>query len=233
VVLLVGHDMRRLAGYRKVKELIDAGTIGDPIQVESNFSHSLGFELTPDKFRWRGDDSGCPAGSLMTMGIHHVDTLSYFFGPIKSAFAYFNKLYIPAEVEDVYATIFEFESGALGYLGSNYASPKANWIYVYGTKANLLCSLTLPEVPFEEYLKIWPVVDRYTKLLLFEKGKDGPQAVPLTEGDIILEQIDEFADCIRTGAKPETDGQGALAALALIRAAIESARTGKQAKVEV
>ena len=233
VVLLVGHDMRRLAGYRKIKEFIDAGTIGDPIQVESNFSHSLGFELTPDKFRWRGDDSGCPAGSLMTMGIHHVDTLSYFFGPIKSAFAYFNKLYIPAEVEDVYATIFEFESGALGYLGSNYASPKANWIYVYGTKANLLCSLTLPEVPFEEYLKIWPVVDRYTQLLLFEKGKDGPQEIPLTEGDIILEQIDELADCIRTGAQPETDGQGALAALALIRAAIDSARTGKPVELEV
>ncbi len=233
VVLLVGHDMRRLAGNRKAKELIDGGAIGDPIQVEANFSHALGFELTPDKFRWRGDDSGCPAGSLMTMGIHHVDTLNHFFGPIKSALAYFNKLYIPAEVEDVTATIFEFESGVLGYLGSNYASPKTNWIYAYGTKANLLCMLSLPEVPFEEYLKIWPVVDRYTKLLLFEKGKDGAQDIPLAERDPILEEIDEFADCIQTGAQPETDGQGALVALALIRAAIESARTGKQAKVEI
>jgi predicted dehydrogenase len=233
VVLLVGHDMRRLAGNRKAKELIDGGAIGDPIQVEANFSHALGFELTPDKFRWRGDDSGCPAGSLMTMGIHHVDTLNHFFGPIKSALAYFNKLYIPAEVEDVTATIFEFESGVLGYLGSNYASPKTNWIYAYGTKANLLCMLSLPEVPFEEYLKIWPVVDRYTKLLVFEKGKDGAQDIPLAERDPILEEIDEFADCIQTGAQPETDGQGALVALALIRAAIESARTGKQANVEV
>jgi len=233
VVLLVGHDMRRLAGNRKVKELIEGGAIGDPIQVEANFSHSLGFDLTPDKFRWRGDDSGCPAGSLMTMGVHHADTLNYFFGPIKTAFSFFNKLYIPAEVEDVTATIFEFESGVLGYLGSNYASPKANWIYVYGTKANLLCSLALPEVPFEEYLKIWPVVDRYTNLLLFEKGKDGAQQIPLTEGDPILEQIDEFAHCIQTGAQPETDGHGALVALALIRAAIDSARTGKQAEVKV
>ena len=233
VVLLVGHDMRRLAGNRKVKELIDGGAIGDPIQVEANFSHSLGFDLTPDKFRWRGDDSGCPAGSLMTMGVHHADTLNYFFGPIKTAFSFFNKLYIPAEVEDVTTTIFEFESGVLGYLGSNYASPKANWIYVYGTKANLLCSLSLPEVPFEEYLKIWPVVDRYTKLLLFEKGKDGAQEIALTEGDPILEQIDEFAHCIQTGAQPETDGQGALVALALIRAAIDSAQTRKPAEVKV
>ena len=55
----------------------------------------------------------------------------------------------------------------------------------------------------------------------------------LTEGDPILEEIDEFADCIRTGEKPETDGAGALVALALIRAAIESARTGRQVKLEL
>jgi len=233
VVLMVGHDMRRLSGNRKAKELIDGGAIGKSIMVEANFSHNAGFELTPDKFRWRGDDSGCPAGSLMTMGVHHADTLNYFFGPVKTAFSYFNKLYIPAEVEDVTATIFQFESGILGYIGSNFASPKANWIYVYGTEANLLCTLTLPEVPVDEYLKIWPMVDRHTKLLLFEKGKDGPKDISLQEGDPILEEIDEFAECIKTGAQPETDGQVGLVALALIRAAIESARTGKQAKIEV
>jgi predicted dehydrogenase len=48
-----------------------------------------------------------------------------------------------------------------------------------------------------------------------------------------LEEIDEFADCIRTGKRPETDGQGALQALAFIRAAIESARSGKQAKIMI
>ena len=231
VVLMVGHDIRRLAGNRKAKELIDGGSIGNPIMVEANFSHDLGFQLTPDKFRWRGDDSGCPAGALMTMGIHHADTLNYFFGPMKTAFSYFNKLYIPADVEDVTVTVFQFESGILGYLGSNYASPKAHWIFIYGTEANLSCKVTLPEVSFEDYLNIWPVVDRYTELLLYEKGKDGAQSIPLTEGDPILEEIDEFADCIQTGAKPETDGQVGLDALALIRAAIESNRTGKRATI--
>lgn len=233
VVLMVGHDIRRLAGNRKAKELIDGGSIGNPIMVEANFSHDLGFQLTPDKFRWRGDDSGCPAGALMTMGIHHADTLNYFFGPIKTAFSYFNKLYISADVEDVTVTVFQFESGILGYLGANYASPKSHWIYIYGTEANLLCTVTLPEVSFEEYLNIWPVVDQYSQLLLFEKGKDGAKDIPLTKGDIILEEIDEFAHCINTGTRPETDGQAALAALALIRAAIESNRTGKQVHLEV
>jgi predicted dehydrogenase len=227
VVLLVGHDMRRLSGFRKLKELLDQGAIGKPVMVESNFSARLGFELTPDKWRWRGDDSGCPAGALMTMGVHHADTLQYYFGPINKVFAFFNKLYTQAAVEDVTMTTFQFDSGVLGYLGSTYVSPRANWIYAYGTDGHLFCTLSLPNLPFDEYLQVWSVVDRYTSLQLYDKSKDKPEAIPLAVGDPILEEIDEFADCIRTGKKPETDGRGGLAALALIRAAIDSARTGK------
>ena len=231
VVLLVGHDMRRLSGFRKIKDLIDKGAIGKPIMVESNFAATLGFELTPEKWRWYGDDSGCPAGALMTMGVHHADSLNYFLGPIEKVYAYFNKLYIPADVEDVTMTIFQFESGVLGYLGSSYATPRMNWVHVYGTEATALCTVSLPNVPFDEYLKVWTVVDRYTSLQLYGKKMDKPQEVPLTVGDPILEEIDDFATCIRTGAKPETDGKTGLVALSLIRAAIESARTGKQVRL--
>ena len=169
----------------------------------------------------------------MTMGVHHADTLNCYFGPIKRVSAFFNKLYIPADVEDVTMTMFQFESGVLGYLGSTYASPRANWIYVYGTDAHLFCSVALPNVPFDQYLQIWSVVDKYTVLQFFEKSKDKPETIPLSIGDPVLEEIDEFADCIRTGKKPETDGQGSLAALALIRAAIDSVRTGKPVDLKV
>lgn len=233
VLLMVGHFMRRWKGYRKLKELLAKGTIGDPIQAEANLSHSLGFALTPEAFRWRGDDLGCPGGSLMTMGIHHVDTFIHLFGPIKTAFSYFSKLYIEAPVEDVTATILQFESGVLGYLGSNYDCPKANWMYVYGTEANLLCTVTLPELPFDEAMIRLQDVDRDTRVQLFEKGKTGSRDISIDVGNPILEEIDEFADCIQTGAKPETDGQGSLEALALIRAAIESAQTGQQVAVTV
>ena len=233
VVLMVGHHLRRLAGFRKLKALIAGGTIGEPIQVEANFSQNLGFALTPESFRWRGDDSGCPAGALMTMGIHHADLLNYLLGPIESVFAYFNKLYIEAPVEDVTTTIFQFKSGILGYIGSNYASAKACWVYVYGTEANLLCTVTLQQLPFEEYLLRWQMIDQDTRLQIFKKDRTGGEDIALNAGNPILEEIDEFADCIRTGKKPETDGQGALHALGLVRAAIESAGSGKQTRIVI
>jgi predicted dehydrogenase len=231
VTLMIGHVQRRHAGNRKAKELIDSGAIGKPVMVEANLSSGQGWELTPDQFRWRGDDSGCPGGALMTMGVHQADTLNHIFGPIKTVFAFFNRLYIPAPVEDVTTTVFQFASGVLGYLGCNFASPRTNWMYVYGTEANLVRKISRPDQKFSEQVKLAGNIDLYTRLELFPKGKDQAQEIPLTIGDPMLEQIDEFADCILTGRKPETDGPSSLKALALIRAAIESAKTGKPVDV--
>jgi len=231
VVLMVGHYRRRNTGNRKVKELIEQGAIGDPVMIEANVSNHLGLELTPDKFRWRGDDSGCPAGSLMTMGIHHVDVFNYIFGPIKSVSAIFNKLYVRADVEDINTTICQFESGTLGYIGTNYVSRKANWMNVYGTKANIQLTITLPDVPFDEHLKVNMEQSRYTRLSVIEKG-GAPKDIALALTDPFLEEIEEFADCVRSGGRPETDGRAALAALAYVRAAIESAETGRHVKLE-
>jgi predicted dehydrogenase len=227
VVLMIGHLRRRSAGNRKARELIRNGVIGKPVMAEANVSSPGGFELNPNKFRWHGDDSGCPGGMLMTSGIHHVDTFNYLLGPIKSVFSYSNKLYIQAEIDDVTTTVFQFESGVLGYLGASYASQKANWMSIYGTQANLLWTISFPDSPVE---KFYHNKDAYTRLVLSEKGK-GIRDIPLIPGDPALEEIEEFAHCIQTGERPETDGTGALIALAFVRAAIESARTGKEVTI--
>jgi predicted dehydrogenase len=224
VVLMVGHPRRRHAASRKAKELVDTGVIGKPIMVEANASSRQGFELTPDKFRWRGDDSGCPAGSLMTIGIHDVDMYNYIFGPIKTVFSFFKKLHIPAEVEDVTTTVCEFESGILGYLGSNFASPRTDWIYMYGTEANLVWTIPTLDLSFDERHKVATEKPPATRLLLFEKGKS-EREIPLSPVEPYVEEMEEFSRCIRTGEQPETTGQGGLASLSFIRAAIESART--------
>ncbi|MGZ8265924.1 MAG: Gfo/Idh/MocA family protein [Burkholderiales bacterium] len=221
VVLMIGHPRRRQAATRKAKQLVDEGAIGRPIMVEANASSGQGWELTPDKFRWKGDDSGCPAGSLMTIGVHDVDVFNYIFGPIKSVFSLFNKLYIPAEVEDVTTTVCQFESGILGYLGSNFASPRTDWIYMYGTDANLLWTAPPFDLSFDERMK---VPRPLTRLLIFEKGK-GEREIPLTPVDPYVEEMEAFSHCIRTGERPETGGQEGLTSLAFIRAAIDSART--------
>ena len=165
----------------------------------------------------------------MTIGIHDVDVFNYIFGPIKAVFSLFNKLYIPAEVEDVTVTVCQFESGILGYLGSNFASPRTDWMYMYGTEANLLWKAPPFDLAFDDRMKF----DRpNTQLFIYEKGK-GEREIPLISIDPYVEEMEEFSRCIRTGDRPETGGREGLVALAFIRAAIDSARTRQLVTLEI
>jgi predicted dehydrogenase len=59
------------------------------------------------------------------------------------------------------------------------------------------------------------------------KGEDQKVKVDLEPGEILTEEVKEFAECIRSGKLPETGGAEGMRALAVILAAIESARTGE------
>ena len=230
VTLMIGHVHRRHAVNRKIKQMITEGVIGAPLSVEANMSSQQGWELQPGEFRYTADDDGCPGGSLMTIGVHQADTLNHIFGPVKSVYSIFRHVAIPAPVDDVTATMFTFESGLLGYIGSNFACPRTNWMYIYGTEANLVRNVRRLDRAFDK--ERTQSIDASSSLEIYRKGKSEPEPISFPIGDPMLEEIDEFADCVMTGKKPETDGLASLKALSLIRAAIESARTGRVVEVE-
>jgi len=229
VVLSVAHNQRRLAGYRKIKTMIQAGSLGKVIMAETNFSHNGGFRLTPQMWRWY--EKECPGGPMMTLGVHPAETLQYLLGPVQSVSAFFNRLCLQTEIIDVGATVLRFESGALGYLGSNFVTPWVNYCNIYGTEANLYLTVELPprkpdETP-GQYGNTWNYADRNSTLYLKRKGEDQKVKVDLEPGEILTEEVKEFADCVRNHKAPETGGSEGIQALAVILAAIEAARTGE------
>src|SRR5947207_7640883 len=120
VILSVGHSARRLAGNRKIKEIIDQGGLGKLVMAECNFSNDRSLELTPDKWRWYKDKS--PGGPLIQLAVHHADTLNYLFGPAKSVTCMAKRLYTQAEIYDVTMTLFEMKSGQHYNIGAICAS---------------------------------------------------------------------------------------------------------------
>jgi len=227
VILSVAHNQRRLAGYRKIREMIQKGEVGKIATVETNFSHNAGFRLTPQMWRWH--EKECPGGPMMTLGVHPADTLQYLAGPIQSVFAFFNRLCLQTEIIDTGAAILQFESGAVGYLGSSFITPWVNYCNVYGTEANLYLTVELParkpdETP-GQYGDHWNYADRNSALYLKRKGEDQKVRVDLKPGEILTEEVNEFAACIRNRQTPETAGPEAIRALAVILAAVRSART--------
>ncbi|HEX9923020.1 MAG TPA: Gfo/Idh/MocA family oxidoreductase [Anaerolineae bacterium] len=214
ITLQVGHCCRRLGAARKVKELLTAGRLGQVVLAEANFS--LPSTLTPDK--WRYYRETCPGGPLMQLGVHHADTLQYWLGPVKRVHGSFARLSTEAEIDDVGSVLIEFENGARGTLNSSYVSPKTFYLRLFGTEANLF---------YETDMSIWPnaeKMDPATTLTL--QTKSGSETIEFETRDMLMDELDEFARCIRGEAVPETGAAEGLAALQVIRGALESHENG-------
>jgi len=234
VVLAVAHNQRRLNGYRKIKGMLQERRLGEVVMVETNFSHNSGLKLTPDAWRWYEDE--CPGGPIMSLGVHAADTLQYLLGPIKSVSAFLRRLCITAEVIDVGAAILEFDSGTLGYLASNFVTP---WIYycnLYGTEGNVYFTvdLTAPansRNSRQEYGSNWNNADRYSELYFKHKGENRKIKIDLEYGEVLVEELEEFAGCMQAGRTPEVGGQEGMRSLAVILAAIRSSSSEAAVRV--
>jgi len=210
VVLLVGHAFRRLGAARKVKHLLDEGALGSVLLAEANFS--LPGQLTPDK--WRYYRETCPGGPLMQLGIHHADTLQYWLGSVKRVQGSFGHLATSAEIDDVGTALLEFEGGVRGTLNSAYGVPKTFFLRLYGTAASL---------HYNTDMSIWPRADQMdATTTLTRQTNTGLDSINFEPRDMLTEELDEFARCIRGETVPETGAVEALAALEIIRGAIDS-----------
>ena len=219
VILAVGHQSRREPALRRLKELVDAGELGQLVMVEANISTGRGTEIGPTEWRWRRDE--CPGGPLIQLGIHHVDTLQHLLGPIRRVQGWQRHAIVQAEIDDVTGTLLEFENGVLGYLGSAYSSSQACWIKLYGTRY---------VAHYDQHLGLTLSQDTWA---------GGPVRRQVANGMSLQwpiltmqEEVAEFATCIRTGKAPEIDGAQALRNLAVVLAAVRSHETGRPVMVD-
>jgi predicted dehydrogenase len=206
VVLALGYQRRRESHFRWIKSEIDAGRFGRLVQAECNISRDrLGrFDLSS----WRYTAAGMPGGVMLQIGIHYVDVLEFLMGPVKRVSARLAQLVLPGDNPDVANMILEHENGALSNLSASYASASEYYMMnIYGKEASAY-------------------YDLFSGLRHLTRGETAARAVPTEVNDTIREELEEFAHCVRTGTRPETDGHWAVRNLAVIKAGARSAREG-------
>jgi UDP-N-acetyl-2-amino-2-deoxyglucuronate dehydrogenase len=206
VTLMVGHAFRRLGAARRVKQLLDEDAFGRVVLAEANMS--LPGSLPPEA--WRAERGRNPGGPIMQLGIHHVDTLIYWLGPLRRTSGRFARVHTRAEIDDVGVVTLEFESGALGSLTGSYVSPKTLSLRLLGTDAVL---------DYRADFSVWPdarALDRATTLSV------AGAPVDFEERDMLAEELAEFGRCIRGEAEPETGADEGIAALGAVLSALES-----------
>jgi UDP-N-acetyl-2-amino-2-deoxyglucuronate dehydrogenase len=206
LTLMVGHSFRRLGASRRVKQLLDEGALGRVVLAEANMT-------LPGSFKpgaWRAQRARNPGGPIMQLGIHHVDTLAYWLGPIRGTSGRFTHVHAQADIDDVGVVTLEFESGALASLTGSYVSPKTFSLRLLGTEAVL---------DYRTDFSVWPdaqALDRVTTLSL------GGEPVDFEERDMLAEELAEFGRCIRGEAEPETGPDEGMAALGAVLDALEA-----------
>lgn len=209
VILQVGHNTRKSAAVRHMKQAVAAGELGTVTMAESQSSGSTGQKLTPQQWRYYREQA--PACPLMQLGIHWIDAVHSILGPTKRVWGRLTHLASPADIDDTIMTILELESGVLCYVGSNYVVPHARYLNIYGTEGCLL---------YDGYLG-------YHRVGLDNERKP----VEVRHNDSLLEEVTEFGECVRMSREPEVTGEVALLALAVVEAAIRSDAEGRPVEV--
>ncbi len=194
--------------WEGVERFVLVGTAGEPTAFQLRY-----FEIAPGG--WRANPSESPAGAMTGLGIHHVDTFQYLLGPIARVMAFSRRQVLKGiELDDTTAILFEFASGILGYLGTAWAvANRTNYLALHGTEAQAFSEV------------------EGSRLFLWKKGDPDRVAVPLAPVDVVVEELSEFARCIRNGGQPEVGGEDATANAAVLEAIVESAETGRPVTV--
>lgn len=167
VPLFVAYYRRRLPLFLKVKELLDAGVIGDVrgITLTLYWPPDQG-ETDPSNLHWHvlPDISG--GGRFVDVGCHQLDMLDYLFGPITQVYGQAANQAGLYPAEDIVCASFSFESGLLGsgfwcFTGAETA--RTDRVEILGERGEIVfpafdkTSITVQTAQgIEDYPMTWP-----------------------------------------------------------------------------
>ena len=204
--LAIDYNRRFGFGYRKAKELIAAGAIGDIRYAMIRVTEPI----------TRPKNALKPHTILTSVLIHHIDLMRFFCGEVLSLHAFFN-------ANDV-ALSFQFEDNAIGSLVGGWQevaqwTRTSEWTEIGGTKGTLLIEDVMQGVKF------WsanPDHIEYFRPNYFDGG--------VAFYDSLASHVHSFLERLAAGQPPLVTGHDGLRGLEIIQAAIESNQTGEVVK---
>jgi predicted dehydrogenase len=211
VILSVGYQRRRETHFRWIQDKIKNGNFGKLVQAECNISRDRLGKI--DLSSWRYQSTGMPGGVMLQIGVHYTDVLEMLMGPVKNVSAMSAQLVLPGDNPDIANMLLEHENGAISNLTASYASASEYYMMnVYGKEASAY-------------------YDLFQGLRYLERGNGQVEPIDCAPSDALVEELEEFAACVRGEAVPEVDGHTATDSLAVIRAGAKSAREGRVVSV--
>jgi len=217
VKLMVGHLLEYHPAVRKLKELVDDGSLGKVFYVYAN-RLNLGKVRTDENALW-------------SFAPHDISVLNFLIGEEPEEVSARGECYLQDGVEDVVFGYIKYPSGVVGHLHVSWLDPhKSRKITVVGS----------------EKMVVFDDMEADRKVTIYDKGATTTRTkfdtygefVTLHFGDIHIPRIgneeplrveaQHFVDSIRNDTQPLSDGRDALNVVRVLDAMERSLRGGGQ-----
>jgi predicted dehydrogenase len=214
LTLMVDHTFLYSPAVRKVKQLIDSGELGQIYYVDS-VRINLGLFQNDVNVLW-------------DLAIHDLAIVDYLVGRSPLGVSAFGSSHTGTAIEDVAYLNLDFGDNLLASFHVNWLSPvKIRHLIVGGSKKGLVFNDLDPAEPVKVYDRGIVVEDlavaRRGALVSYRIGDVWSPQVDRTEP--LQNVVGHFADCIRSGATPLTDGRAGLRIVRILDLAQRSLQT--------
>lgn len=214
-VLFSGHTFVYNAAVQKMKELVEAGELGETFYV-SSIRVNLGLFQEDINVIW-------------DLAPHDISILNYIFGGQPATVATFAKSYIRQGIEDVAFLVLQYPGNIVAHIHVSWLDPcKIRRTTLVGSKKMLVYddTSTLEKIRvYDKGVTIQPHYDTFGEFQL--SYRFGDIIVPkINEVEPLKAECTHFIECMRSGDRPRSDGHAGLSVVRVVERACESAKLG-------
>lgn len=212
----VSHNQVHFAPHRKLREMIDAGELGEIKAIYERLW--MGGKYGG----WREDTSQVGGGLLMDAGVHRIYMAEYLGGPVVAVSAVMDR----PRAEDAFAITLEYESGAIGVIQGGYHGPDGVFddrIEIQATRAmvEVLGCEAFFEGDLEGDLRLRYRLD----------GEWSEDQVTGGWDESVVASVQAAIADFAAGKEPEVGLAAGRSAVAVVEAAYRSAETGEKIRI--
>jgi predicted dehydrogenase len=213
VVSMVGFCLREAPSFQKGRSLLSAGAVGKIENVKAEMY--IADVLAPQK-GWRYKKRISGGGVLIDFGIHVLDLLFWYLGPVASVSATARRIH-SEEVEDAVEGEIEFRSGVTARVTTSWSNPDFRKSYSRIEITGETGVLTVTDQTVHVTNRRTGTEERLTFPDLYEGYHID------IGGPLYSTQMVKFIDAVRTRTNPESDIESAYHVQQIVDAMYRSA----------
>lgn len=219
IVLAVGFNRRFHPSVVEIRKRLSDGRLGRVMSMVAQHTTSTAQFLAPGNWRVQPDEA--PGGALTAVGVHSIDHMIEFAGPVQDVLARTGRT-IPGPSDDTTDVMFRFKSGATGHLFCSVATATDFNFTLYGS--NGLAEISRPNLQRFRYVPVSTVAPTGPVTAPPDEIIEHPNFDQL---DTLNAELTEFARCIEQKRPYPVAIDQVLHGMAVFDAVVRSAKSGQ------